>query len=41
MKKKTVSRNTLAEYLENFLRSTYFKDYCPNGLQVQEEIEKI
>jgi dinuclear metal center YbgI/SA1388 family protein len=43
MKKKPLNRNTLAEYLENYLLISDFKDYCPNGLQVQgrEQIRKV
>ena len=43
MKKKTLNRNTLSEYLETYLLTTQFKDYCPNGLQVQgrDQINKI
>ena len=31
----TVDRDTLAKYLDEFLSVTKFKDYCPNGLQVE------
>ncbi len=43
MKKKSLNRNKLSEYLESYLLTTDFKDYCPNGLQVQgkEQIKKI
>jgi dinuclear metal center YbgI/SA1388 family protein len=43
MKKKLLNRNTLSEYLETYLLTTEYKDYCPNGLQVQgkEQIKKI
>lgn len=36
-------RSELSHYLENTLQSKTFKDYCPNGLQVEgsSEIEKI
>lgn len=35
MKSRTVQRETLETYLNDELRINHFKDYCPNGLQVQ------
>ena len=35
MSEQTVSRDELAEYLARRLDITRFRDYCPNGLQVQ------
>jgi dinuclear metal center YbgI/SA1388 family protein len=31
----TISRDTIAQYLEQALDITRFRDYCPNGLQVE------
>ncbi|MSQ19473.1 MAG: Nif3-like dinuclear metal center hexameric protein [Betaproteobacteria bacterium] len=31
----TVDRDALAKYLDEYLSVTMFKDYCPNGLQVE------
>jgi dinuclear metal center YbgI/SA1388 family protein len=31
----TVNRDTIAEYLDQALDITRFRDYCPNGLQVE------
>jgi dinuclear metal center YbgI/SA1388 family protein len=35
MKTKTPTRESIESYLNNLLRISHFKDYCPNGLQVQ------
>ena len=35
MDTQTVNRDELAKYLEQLLDITRFKDYCPNGLQVE------
>lgn len=35
MDKQTVNRDELAKYLEQLLDITRFRDYCPNGLQVE------
>ena len=35
MGQTTVSRNELAQYLEQKLDAQHIKDYCPNGLQVE------
>lgn len=37
------SRENLKSYLQSYLQSDSFKDYCPNGLQIEgkEEINKI
>ena len=39
----TVSRQELNDYLQQLLQVALFKDYCPNGLQVEgaEQISKI
>ena len=39
----TVSRQALNDYLQQLLQVALFKDYCPNGLQVEgaEQISKI
>lgn len=43
MNEQTISRDGLAEYLARRLDITRFRDYCPNGLQVQgrAEIRKV
>ncbi len=43
MNEQTISRDELAEYLAQRLDITRFRDYCPNGLQVQgrAEIRKV
>lgn len=43
MKKPSIDRYQLTTYLENYLEPSHFKDYCPNGLQVQGKntIKKI
>lgn len=43
MNKSLLLRNELSSYLDNYLRTSYFKDYCPNGLQVEGKasIKKI
>lgn len=35
MSQKSVSRDSFAKYLEGALDITRFRDYCPNGLQVE------
>ena len=35
MKTKTPTSETIESYLNDLLRISHFKDYCPNGLQVQ------
>ena len=35
MKTKNISQPALEKYLNEMLEITHFKDYCPNGLQVQ------
>lgn len=35
MNQQTVDRNELAEYLAQVLNIARFRDYCPNGLQVE------
>jgi dinuclear metal center YbgI/SA1388 family protein len=35
MSHRTVNRDTIAEYLDQALDITRFRDYCPNGLQVE------
>lgn len=35
MSQKTIDREDLAKYLEQTLDITRFRDYCPNGLQVE------
>ena len=32
---QSVARTTLVNYLDNLLQPTRFRDYCPNGLQVE------
>lgn len=43
MANKSILRNELATYLDNFLNVKQFKDYAPNGLQVEgkDEIRTI
>lgn len=43
MKKNKTTRQELNQYIHQFLAVDRFKDYCPNGLQVQgkKEITKI
>lgn len=43
MSQKTVNRDELAKYLARTLDITRFRDYCPNGLQVEgcARIEKL
>jgi dinuclear metal center YbgI/SA1388 family protein len=38
MDKQTVNRDALAKYLEQFLEISRFRDYCPNGLQVEGKL---
>ena len=40
---QSVARTTLVNYLDNLLQPTRFRDYCPNGLQVEgrNEISRI
>lgn len=35
MKRPSINRDDLAKYLEQVLDITRFRDYCPNGLQVE------
>jgi putative NIF3 family GTP cyclohydrolase 1 type 2 len=35
MKAKLSTRKAIESYLNDFLQISHFKDYCPNGLQVQ------
>lgn len=39
MSQKTVNRDDLAEYLAKTLDITRFRDFCPNGLQVEGRAE--
>lgn len=39
MEKKSVNRDELARTLENELQVNRFRDYCPNGLQVEGRTE--
>lgn len=43
MLRKSVERNTLTQFLSNELQVARFRDYCPNGLQVEgrNEIRRI
>lgn len=43
MLRKSVERNTLTQFLSNELQVARFRDYCPNGLQVEgrNEISRI
>jgi dinuclear metal center YbgI/SA1388 family protein len=43
MLRKSVERNVLTQFLANELQVTRFRDYCPNGLQVEgrSEIKRI
>ncbi|MFZ6801106.1 Nif3-like dinuclear metal center hexameric protein [Undibacterium sp. Di24W] len=43
MLRKSVERNVLAQFLVNELQVARFRDYCPNGLQVEgrREIKRI
>ncbi|WP_395007337.1 Nif3-like dinuclear metal center hexameric protein, partial [Undibacterium sp.] len=43
MLRKSVERNALAQFLANELQVARFRDYCPNGLQVEgrKEIKRI
>lgn len=43
MDRLIIDRDDLAEYLAQLLDITHFRDYCPNGLQVEgkTEIQKI
>lgn len=43
MSRKTIARDELAKYLAGTLDITRFRDYCPNGLQVEgrSQIETI
>lgn len=31
----SINRNQLVTWLDTYLQATRFKDYCPNGLQVE------
>ncbi|MDE2428086.1 MAG: Nif3-like dinuclear metal center hexameric protein, partial [Burkholderiales bacterium] len=35
MKENSISREALATYLETELQVSRFRDYCPNGVQVE------
>lgn len=39
----TLTRTELRDYLESLLQATRFRDYCPNGLQVEgrEQIRRV
>lgn len=39
MNRQTISRDELSNYLEQTLDITRFRDYCPNGLQVEGKAE--
>ena len=39
MNQKSVSRADLAKYLAETLNITQYRDYCPNGLQVEGRAE--
>lgn len=39
MSQPAISSKALHDYLNNYLDITRFKDYCPNGLQVQGRVE--
>jgi dinuclear metal center YbgI/SA1388 family protein len=39
MKTKIVTRESIESYLNDLLRISHFKDYCPNGLQVQGKVD--
>lgn len=39
MKEKSVNRDVLAKYLDAKLETTRYRDYCPNGLQVEGHAE--
>lgn len=39
MNQETISRDSLVKYLEQALDITRFRDYCPNGLQVEGKSE--
>ena len=39
MKKKSVNRDVLAQYLATELQTARYRDYCPNGVQVEGRIE--
>jgi len=43
MSQETVNRDDLAKYLAQTLDITRFRDYCPNGLQVEgrEQVKKL
>ncbi|MGZ3158130.1 MAG: Nif3-like dinuclear metal center hexameric protein [Burkholderiaceae bacterium] len=40
---KTINRNELAEYIGQLLNIARYRDYCPNGLQVEgrEQIDRV
>jgi dinuclear metal center YbgI/SA1388 family protein len=39
MKTKIATRESIESYLNDLLRISHFKDYCPNGLQVQGKFD--
>ncbi|CAN5890718.1 Nif3-like dinuclear metal center hexameric protein [soil metagenome] len=39
MKEKSVNRDVLAQYLATELQTARYRDYCPNGVQVEGRIE--
>ncbi|MBK9523048.1 MAG: Nif3-like dinuclear metal center hexameric protein [Rhodocyclaceae bacterium] len=43
LQSQSVPRTTIVNYLDNLLQPTRFRDYCPNGLQVEgrNEISRI
>ncbi len=43
MNKQTINRNELVEYLAQLLNIARYRDYCPNGLQVEgcEQIGRV
>jgi putative NIF3 family GTP cyclohydrolase 1 type 2 len=36
-----MKREDLTRYLDDLLETTHFKDYCPNGLQVEGRVVKM
>ena len=36
----SVARDTLTRYLDELLKPEGFKDYCPNGLQVEGKAKR-
>ena len=39
MKTKIATCESIESYLNDLLRISHFKDYCPNGLQVQGKVD--